>query len=191
VAFGARDVPPQPFYATPSKRARYLGPVYLLTSDVTVSAGEIFTLLMRALPNVVHVGGTTRGALSDTTEVKLPNNWSLVLPMEVYVDREGQNYEVRGIPPQEKIDLFPPQNLAGAHARAVLALMEKIRRDMPTKNPEVTRIFAGPQEWTDARASALRQVANRRKRRGNTQCKSDFLPRYHSKMASTFEPGSQ
>ena len=70
VAFGARDVPPQPFYATPSKRARYLGPVYLLTSDVTVSAGEIFTLLMRALPNVVHVGGTTRGALSDTTEVR-------------------------------------------------------------------------------------------------------------------------
>ena len=131
VAVGARDVPPQPFSVTPSKRARYLGPVYLLTSDVTVSAGEIFTLLMRALPNVVHVGGTTRGALSDTTEMQLPNKWSLVLPMEVYLDREGQNYEVRGIPPQEKIDVFPPQNLAGAHARAVLALMEKIRRDVP------------------------------------------------------------
>jgi carboxyl-terminal processing protease len=140
VAFGARDVPPQPFYATPSKRSRYLGPVYLLTSDVTVSAGEIFTLLMRALPNVVHVGGKTRGALSDTTEMKLPNNWSLVLPMEVYLDREGQNYEVRGIPPREKIDVFPPQNLAGAHARAVLALMDMIRRNVPpVDNPSAPR----------------------------------------------------
>jgi carboxyl-terminal processing protease len=43
VAHGARDVAPQPFHVEPSTRARYVGPVYLLTSDVTVSAGEIFT----------------------------------------------------------------------------------------------------------------------------------------------------
>ena len=62
VAQGAQGVEPQPFHVEPSRRASYLGPVYLLTSDVTVSAGEIFTLYMRALPNVIHVGGTTRGA---------------------------------------------------------------------------------------------------------------------------------
>ena len=86
VAFGARDVAPQAFHVEPSTRARYLGPVYLLTSDVTVSAGEIFTLFMRALPNVVHVGGATRGALSDMIEKPLPNGWSLALPAEIYRD---------------------------------------------------------------------------------------------------------
>ena len=126
VGVGARDVPRQSFYVTPSKRSRYLGPVYLLTSDVTVSAGEIFTLLMRALPNVVHVGGKTRGALSDKFGKRLPNNWLLEMPMEVYYDPQEQNYEVRGIPPKEQMEIFPPNNLAGAHPRAVLALMDKI-----------------------------------------------------------------
>ena len=34
---------------------------------------------MRALPNVVQVGGTTRGAFSDMIEKPLPNGWSLNL----------------------------------------------------------------------------------------------------------------
>jgi carboxyl-terminal processing protease len=127
VAFAARGVAPQPFYVEPSTRSRYLGPVYLLTSDVTVSAAETFTLFMRALPNVVHVGGTTRGALSDMTEKPLPNGWQLNLPAEIYRDPEGRNFEVAGIPPQVKREVFPPNDLAVGHARAVLALMDDIR----------------------------------------------------------------
>ena len=34
IGFGAQGVEPQPFHVEPSKRARYLGPVYLLTSDI-------------------------------------------------------------------------------------------------------------------------------------------------------------
>ena len=64
IGFGAQGVEPQPFHVEPSARVRYTGPVYLLTSDVTLSAAEIFSLYMRALPNVVHVGDTTRGAFS-------------------------------------------------------------------------------------------------------------------------------
>ena len=131
LAVGAQEVAHQPFYVTPSKRNRYLGPVYLLTSDVTVSAGEIFTLLMRALPNVVHVGQKTRGALSDKFEKRLPNNWRIEMPMEIYYDPKGQNYEVRGIPPEQELEVFPPDNLAGAHARAVSALIDRIRREAP------------------------------------------------------------
>jgi carboxyl-terminal processing protease len=128
VAYGARDVAPQPFYIEPSKRGRYLGPVYLLTSDVTLSAAEVFTLYMRALPNVVHVGGTTRGAFSDVIEKPLPNGWWLNISAEIYRDPQGRSYEVQGLPPQIRREVFPPSDLSGGHARAVLALMDEIRR---------------------------------------------------------------
>jgi carboxyl-terminal processing protease len=128
VPHGAQDLEPQPFHVEPSRRASYVGPVYLLTSDVTVSAGETFTLFMRALPNVVHVGGTTRGALSDQIEKPLPNGWTLALAAEIYRDPEGQWYEVRGIPPQLQREVFPPDDLTSGHARGVLALMDEIRK---------------------------------------------------------------
>ena len=129
VAYGARDVEPQPFHVEPSKRARYVGPVYLLTSDVTLSAAEVFALYMRALPNVVHIGGTTRGAFSDMIEKPLPNGWTLNLSAEIYRDPQGRSHEVRGLAPQVEREVFPPSNLTGGHARAVLALMDDIRRD--------------------------------------------------------------
>ena len=129
VAHGARDVEPQPFHVEPSKRTRYVGPVYLLTSDVTLSAAEVFALYMRALPNVVHVGGTTRGAFSDMIEKPLPNGWTLNLSAEIYRDPQGRSHEVRGLSPQVEREIFPPSNLTGGHARAVLALMDDIRRD--------------------------------------------------------------
>jgi carboxyl-terminal processing protease len=131
IAFGAQGVEPQPFEVEPSKRARYLGPVYLLTSDVTLSAGEVFALYMRALPNVIHVGETTRGAFSDTITKPLPNGWTLILPPEIYRDPEGQSYEVRGLPPQRRFEVFPPDDLFGGHARRVLTLMDEIRREVP------------------------------------------------------------
>src|SRR5438874_3159921 len=79
VAFGAKDVEPQAFHVEPSEGIRYAGPVYLLTSDITLSAAEVFALYMRALPNVVHLGETTRGAFSDQVDKPLPNGWLLVL----------------------------------------------------------------------------------------------------------------
>jgi carboxyl-terminal processing protease len=129
IGFGAQGVEPQPFHVEPSARARYTGPVYLLTSDVTLSAAEIFTLYMRSLPNVIHVGDTTRGAFSDMVEKPLPNGWTLLLSAEVYRDPDGQNYEVRGLPPRVKREIFPADDLTGGHPRAVLALMDEIRRD--------------------------------------------------------------
>ncbi len=93
-------VPYQSFHVEPSARVRYLGPVTLLTSDVTVSAGETFTLAMRSLPNVRHVGGKTRGALSDQLTKPLPNGWTLTLPAETYRAPDGGLYEGVGITPQ-------------------------------------------------------------------------------------------
>jgi carboxyl-terminal processing protease len=119
---GAR---PQPIYLEPSRRARYTGPVYLLTSNVTVSAAEIFTMAMRALPNVTHVGQRTRGSLSDVLTKRLPNGWFVTLSNEVYLDAAGKGWEGLGIAPTVPIPVFTggEADAAGSHARAVRAIV--------------------------------------------------------------------
>jgi hypothetical protein len=77
IAFGAKDGAAGLRGHTVTARTP-LGPVFLLTSDITLSAGEVLALYMRALPNVRHVGETTRGAFSDTTNKPLPNGWTLI-----------------------------------------------------------------------------------------------------------------
>ena len=91
---------PQEFMVEPSPSPRFTGPVALVTSDVTVSAGEVFTLAMRALPNVSHWGTATRGALSDQLAKPLPNGWELTFPAETYRDPSGLAPEGIGIAPQ-------------------------------------------------------------------------------------------
>jgi len=113
--------PFRPFRVTPSARPRYLGPVTLLTSDLTVSAGETFVLAMRALPNVRHVGAVTRGALSDQLEKPLPNGWVLRLPAEDYRDARGVSAEGVGIVPVERLDPFAP-----SHRAAVEGLVRRM-----------------------------------------------------------------
>jgi carboxyl-terminal processing protease len=134
VGFGAQGVEQQALYVEPSARSRYLGPVHVLMSDVTVSAGEIFALAMRAMPNVVLVGGATRGAFSDAIDKPLPNGWKFNLSAEVYRDPEGRNYETKGLPPQLEREVFPADDLTGGHARLVLQLMKEIRaQNGPTR----------------------------------------------------------
>ena len=122
------DMEPQAFYVEPASGPRFIGPVYVLTSDITVSAGEVFTLAMRALPNVTHVGTATRGAFSDVLVKPLPNGWRMELSNELYLDSQGKLFEARGIPPQEPLDVFPGEDLQGGHARAVLRLAELARQ---------------------------------------------------------------
>lgn len=102
----------QHFYVAPSDRTRYLGKVALLTSDVTVSAGETFTLAMRALPNVTQIGASTRGALSDQLTKPLPNGWTLTLPAETYRDSKGRSQEGIGIGPELAMPPFIPDHRA-------------------------------------------------------------------------------
>ncbi|PVM94229.1 S41 family peptidase [Caulobacter endophyticus] len=128
VAVGG-DGAAQPLFVAPSERARYLGPVWLLTSQVTVSAGETFSLSMRALPNVRHAGEATRGALSDQLQKPLPDGWRFALPAEVHREAGGAVVEGRGIAPQVPIPVFPlgdPPIDPQGHARALGRLLELI-----------------------------------------------------------------
>lgn len=111
---------------TPSRGARFEGPVYVMTSNITISGGEILTMALRSLPNVTHVGEPTRGALSDVLDRTLPNGWELSLSNEVYLDSKGRKWEGRGIEPDIAETVFPDADPIGGHLNAVNSLLNQI-----------------------------------------------------------------
>jgi len=123
----------QSWYVSPKGAAQYLKPVYLLTSDRTVSAGETFTLMMRELPHVKQVGQTTAGSLSDILEKPLPGNFLITIPNEIYLDPTGALYEGIGISPQQNLTIFDPANpdsLFSGHGAAITTLLDNINHSV-------------------------------------------------------------
>ncbi len=122
----------EPFalFVEPNSRPGFSGPVYVLTSDITVSAGETATMALRALPGVTHLGSTTRGALSDVLDKSLPNGWEISLSNEVYRDSDGVMWEGRGIAPQVPLTVFDPADPHRGHVEAVRRVQARARRDL-------------------------------------------------------------
>lgn len=114
----------------PAAGARFMGPVYLLTSDMTKSAAEVMALSMRALDNVRHVGEPTRGAFSTVLDKYLPNGWCLSLSNEIYTDHRGEVWEGRGIEPDVRIPVFNPSDPLTGHPGAVRAVIELVGREL-------------------------------------------------------------
>ena len=126
-AFGARGVAPQPFFIEPIRGKEFSKPVLLLTSDITVSAADIFTICMRTLPHVEHFGRTTRGATSDALPKSLPNGWLMTLSNEIYRDSHGISIETLGVVPRHPLEVFPPDDLFGGHSKAIDAILETLK----------------------------------------------------------------
>lgn len=112
-------VPARTRSVEPAMGVRFEGPVVLLTSDVTVSGGEISTLALRQLPNVVHVGGTTRGSFSTVLSKPLPSGWVVELANEVIAAPDGTVFEETGIEPEIALDVFPEGDPIGGHRQAI------------------------------------------------------------------------
>jgi C-terminal processing protease CtpA/Prc len=101
----------------------YLGPVVVLASPYTISAGDEIVMLLRDYPNVVVIGDTTAGAYSDTLGKRLPNGWRITLSNEIYVAPDGGVYEGPGIPPHIRVPYFPNE----VRRTGIDALIEKAR----------------------------------------------------------------
>lgn len=122
---------PQPWFIEPRGKASYRKPVYVLTSDITGSAAETFTLMMRSLPHVTHAGETTAGALSDILDKALPGGFAVTFTNEIIVAPDGSVPEVSGIKPQLPVAMFGPEGdeaLLNGHANAVEALRARAAR---------------------------------------------------------------
>lgn len=119
--------PSQVFYLESAFGKAYTKPVYLVTSDHTVSAAETFTMAMRSIPHVTHVGDTTRGAHSDILDKTLPNGWNLGLSNEVYTDADGEISEGRGLVPEWKLPVFGGADVFTSHTQAIASLMTRVK----------------------------------------------------------------
>lgn len=101
--FETRDgdgfTPRRDYYVEPSGPAQFTKPVVVLTSELSVSAAETFTLAMRALPHVTLVGETTSGGLSNMMLRNLPNGFGFGLPFERVTAPDGVVYEGIGLEP--------------------------------------------------------------------------------------------
>ncbi len=97
----------------------FTGPIYVLTSDVTVSGGEITTMMMKQIDSVTHVGGKTRGAFSTPLSKPLPNGWYLELSNEVFANAQDERFEGHGIPPDIELDVYPETAPVAGHGQAI------------------------------------------------------------------------
>jgi C-terminal processing protease CtpA/Prc len=82
----------------PTGTYTFTKPTVVLTSIVTSSAAEVFTLMMRQLPGVKTMGESTNGIFSTVLPKELPNGWLITLSNEVLIDARGQVFEGTGIP---------------------------------------------------------------------------------------------
>lgn len=90
----------------PTGNQQFGKPIVLLTSIMTSSAAEIFTLMMKERGNVRIAGETTNGIFSTTLTKQLPNGWIFTLSNEVLTDAKGTGYEGTGISPDVAVG-FP------------------------------------------------------------------------------------
>ena len=88
-------------------------PVLVLTSDLTGSGAEIFTMSMMDLPQVNLMGEPTGGGLSDIHGIPLPNGWSLGLSNQEYRTLDDVLFEKVGVPVDISVPIDADELLAG------------------------------------------------------------------------------
>ncbi len=109
---GASFTPLQDINAEPAKE-RFTGKVAVLIGNVTVSAGENFTMATLPYPHIFRVGETTAGAVSDVLMKPLPNGWQVGISNEIFRAADGHDVEVVGVKPDIAVPgHFSAQTLA-------------------------------------------------------------------------------
>ena len=125
IAFGGDHS--QQYYLDVAQNIAYTKPVYLVTSDHTVSAAETFTMAMKSLPQVIHVGDTTRGSHSDILDKMLLNGWHLGLSNEIYKDSTGKVSEGKGLVPERMLPIFAGDDIFNSHSIAIQTLLKEVK----------------------------------------------------------------
>ncbi|RFZ81832.1 hypothetical protein DYU05_18605 [Mucilaginibacter terrenus] len=86
------------WYIEPKGTNKRVADVFVLTNDKTVSAGDVFAMIMKELPGVKIVGENTRGIYSDMYGFTLPNGWLVSLSHQRYYNNQMVCYEGAGTP---------------------------------------------------------------------------------------------
>nr|WP_055508711.1 S41 family peptidase [Nonomuraea pusilla] len=128
--------PTRPVKVRPASGTVYDGPIALLTSDMTVSAGETFTMALAGrTPEPTRIGSHTQGAFSDILARVLPNGWQFGLSNEDYRTPSGKTYEGVGLPPHIRTPVFTDDELAAGRDSA----LERAVALLTPPNPSATQ----------------------------------------------------
>lgn len=100
-------------------------PVYLLTTDISRSAAESFAMMMKALPNVTHVGTPTLGTLSGMLGKSISYFYTTYSNQRL-ITQQGAYFEVTGVIPDIQIEVFPEGNPLDGHLNAVKQVLTLI-----------------------------------------------------------------
>ena len=98
-------IPIGDFFVEPRGDLQFTKDIIVLTSGMTASAAENFTLMMMPFPYVTIIGEITSGAFSDVLNRTLPNGWEFGLSNERFFSSEGIDYQKIGITPDIAIPL--------------------------------------------------------------------------------------
>lgn len=117
-----------PLMIQPAAEHVWDGPVYLLTSGVTISAAETFALALSHFDNVTLVGAPSNGILSDMSFLTLPNGWVASLSNERYLNAAGENFEGAGVPVDIAVPVLP-EEIAAGRDRAYEAVLQHLAQN--------------------------------------------------------------
>jgi carboxyl-terminal processing protease len=117
-------------FAEPSSRARFTRPVYVLTSPITVSAGEGLLLALKSLPHVRHLGEPTRGYMSGILNKPLPGDFMVSVTSAAVLTPSGTAFEGKGVPPDLPMEVFPQGDMSAGYRRALDAALKHIANDL-------------------------------------------------------------
>ncbi len=131
---GSGVTPRQEFFVEPEGRIQFTRPVYVLTSARTASAGDIFAMCMRNLPNVTLVGQPSTGILSDNLKKHLPNGWVTTISNEYYCSADGKLFEGPGVPVDVETPVFMEQEFTAGYHKAVDKALELAAGNRSTEN---------------------------------------------------------
>ena len=97
----------------PNNSVNFTKPIVLLTNRNVVSSAEGFSLMLRSLPNVTHLGDTTAGSTGNPGLFEMPNGWELLVSRWQVTDPEGNYVEDRGLAPDEVVWVTEEDRNAG------------------------------------------------------------------------------
>ena len=105
-------------------------PIVLLTSRLSISAAETFTMAMiERSPQehpVIRIGGPTQGVYADVLVRTLPGSFMVGLPNERYLTTTGADYEIHGVMPDIEVPVFAPADLDAGRDPALERAIEEL-----------------------------------------------------------------
>ncbi len=133
--------PPKYWHVEPSGSQRFTKPVVLLTHRFSVSAADNFTLAMRVLPHVTHVGDFTSGCFADNYRDRLPNGWPFSVSFNLFLDHRGACWEGIGIAP-DLVQRNSSDDLAAGHDRVLEFAIRLLESGPPAPRRETGSLEA-------------------------------------------------